>query len=200
MANDLWGEIAGAPGKILQSVENMFAPTKKTFYNPSYQDSSSPNVFHSLGITSHGVDASAPSPQSSQNPKITDLTDINSYGDFIKDSIKKNNSHVDEAYVKSLVDLESSVGKNRTNEKSDYGKYGWLVGLTPIAAKELTRLNVPFDTDTPEGAVDAAIKYSTIKGKGIDDMAKLYDEVYKTKSGYDSKDLFTSRYNNYKSS
>lgn len=100
----------------------------------------------------------------------------------------KNSPTLPRGYLEALVHQESSLGKNRTNEKKDVGKYGWLVGFTESAASDLRRKRIPFNPDTPEGAIDAAAKYSALRQNIYNKEGKVIRTIT------DPRELYATRY------
>ena len=199
-ATGFFSEIENASSSAFKGSENAVSSAVKPIvdeYNKKFPPT------HTVKLDDNQEPAQAPTQvpvsQAPTNVEQFNVGDIHSYTNTIQNSIKNTGNKVDEAYAKALIHMESSIGGNRKNEFNDYGKYGYLVGFTKIASDELKRLGIDFNTDTPEGAMDAAIKYSSAKGKGETDMVKLYDEVYKTKAGANSKSQFEKLYNYYKS-
>jgi len=158
------------------------------------------------------IDKQATTPQTQTQQVQTDMFPLSEeYKPFLKSTY---NSYKDlkPGYLESLIMTESTMGQNKKNELKDYGKFGYLVGLTQTAANELIRNKISFDANSVQGAIDAAAKYSDLKRTVYDydqktdkqtvryiyeDMPKLWKERYNTRKGIGDEDTFRKYYDYY---
>ena len=120
------------------------------------------------------------------------------YDSQIEKAAKKY-KRIPSGFLKALIDQESSMGENKTNEGAVEGKFAWLVGFTDAAKKELERNNIPFNLDTEEGAIEAAAAYIDLKKdyrdktgtviSTIDDLVELYVDRYNSNPNADKEKI-----------
>lgn len=111
---------------------------------------------------------------------------------WIKAASKANG--VAPSLLMSMYAQESSAGTDKASYNPDIGENAWRMGLTADALKNLKDNGLPHDASTPEGAINAAAAYASLRSKVYD-----YDSKTDTKTPtkqYDTNDpsLYLDRY------
>ena len=88
----------------------------------------------------------------------------------VSQGIEQKYPMIDKKYLKTLIEQESTSGKNDVNREYGQGKYGWVVGFTKSTyndfkkrAETSQKAKALFDKlkfDTPEQAMESAMEYS----------------------------------------
>ena len=103
-------------------------------------------------------------------------------------NIEKQYPNLPRGYLPALVMQESRMGEMKPKDTTQFvGNYGWLVGFRNPAAEALKKKGIPFNLNTPDGAIKAAADYSTIRQKG-----KTYEG--KDFNFTDATELYAKRY------
>lgn len=166
--------------------------------NSVKKDSVNGKTFENKKLDTTILSSKNDAPEVNKSEDRVNSTTKTKYDSQIEKTAKKY-KRIPSGFLKALIDQESSMGENKTNEGAVEGKFAWLVGFTDAAKKELEKNNIPFNFDTEEGAIEAAAAYIDLKKdyrdktgtviSTIDDLVELYVDRYNSNPNADKEKI-----------